>query len=167
VCDATAGLGEDAWLLAAAGCHVTACERQPIIHALLDDGLRRARLTDPDTADRIDLLPCGDAREVLAPPRPASEPSQTQPQFEVVLLDPMFPGAGSRKTLERKALRVLRLLAGDDQDAAELFPAAKQAASHRVVVKRPAHAPPLGDRPPASQHPGRGFRFDVYPVKLG
>jgi len=42
VLDATAGLGEDAWVLASAGCEVRALERNRITSALLEDGLRRA-----------------------------------------------------------------------------------------------------------------------------
>ena len=155
VLDATAGLGEDAWLLAAAGCSVTACERHPVIHALLDDALRRARTAAPDVANRLELLPCADA---------ADAPLTDTADFDVVLIDPMFPGAAKRKTAERKPLRVLRWLAGEDGDADKLWPPAQAGAKQRVVVKRPRHAPPLADKPPTLSHEGRGFRFDVYPM---
>ncbi|MEM9883836.1 MAG: class I SAM-dependent methyltransferase [Planctomycetota bacterium] len=155
VLDATAGLGEDAWLLAAAGGRVTAVERHPVVHALLADGLRRAAERMPDVAARVTLLSPADAAAVLAePPEP----------FDAVLLDPMFPGADRRRTLERKPLRVLRMLCGDDADADALLPAALGVARWRVVVKRPKHAPPLAGRPPAAEHAGRGLRFDVYPA---
>ena len=42
VIDTTAGLGRDAWLLAALGCRVTLVERHPAVAALLADGLKRA-----------------------------------------------------------------------------------------------------------------------------
>ncbi|MEO1237088.1 MAG: class I SAM-dependent methyltransferase [Planctomycetota bacterium] len=159
VFDATAGLGEDAWLLAAAGCRVTAAERHPVVHALLADGLDRARTAAPDVADRITLLSRTDAAEFLAP---SGDPP---PGFDVVLLDPMFPGHAKRKTTERKPLRLLRLLAGDDPDADALFPFAAAAATRRVVVKRPRHAPFLAGQTPAVSHAGRGLRFDVYPTR--
>ena len=41
VIDATAGLGRDAFVLAALGCHVRMLERHPVVAALLDDGLQR------------------------------------------------------------------------------------------------------------------------------
>ena len=44
VVDATAGLGRDSFVLATLGCDVTAIERQPVVAALLQDGLGRARL---------------------------------------------------------------------------------------------------------------------------
>ncbi len=170
ILDATAGLGEDAWLLAAAGCTVTAVERQPVIHALLENALRRAAAVDPEIAGRITLLPIGDAVEILPQlgtrTDSASEsPHAATPRFDVVLLDPMFPGSAKRKTTERKPLRVLRMLAGDDPDAADLWSPAMRLARQRVVVKRPLRAPTLVDHPPpAADHRGRGFRFDVYPV---
>lgn len=157
VLDATAGLGEDTWLLAAAGCTVTAIERQPVIHTLLQDAMRRARTTAPDVTDRITLRPRGDAADTLIGPESADE-------FDVVLIDPMFPGAQKRKTAERKPLRVLRWLAGDDADADKLWDLARCTALRRVVVKRPRHAPPLAGQKPAAAHAGKGFRFDVYPA---
>jgi 16S rRNA (guanine1516-N2)-methyltransferase len=46
IIDATAGLGHDTFLLACCGFEVTALERNPVVYALLRDGLRRAEL-DP------------------------------------------------------------------------------------------------------------------------
>ncbi len=156
VLDATAGLGEDAWLLAAAGCAVTAVERHPIVHALLSDALDRARLTAPDITDRITLLPCAQAAAVLG------ETAGTE-RYDVVLIDPMFPGAERRKTTERKPMRVLRWLVGDDADADHLLEDALKTATRRVVVKRPKAAPHLGGVEPVAVHAGRGLRFEVYP----
>ncbi|MEG1082314.1 MAG: class I SAM-dependent methyltransferase, partial [Pseudomonas sp.] len=42
VLDATAGLGKDAFVLASLGCQMTLIERQPLVAALLEDGLARA-----------------------------------------------------------------------------------------------------------------------------
>lgn len=157
VFDATAGLGEDTWLMASMGCTVSACERNPITHALLSDGLRRAYETDPDTADRVTLNQ-GDGvaglNDLAASP-PAERP-------DVVYLDPMFPLG--RKTAERKAMRVLRLISGDDPDASELLEAALRTATKRVVVKRPRLAPALPGPAPGVVHKGKSLRFDVYPV---
>ena len=41
VLDATAGLGKDAFVLASLGCEMSLIERQPLIGALLEDGLAR------------------------------------------------------------------------------------------------------------------------------
>ena len=49
VVDATAGLGRDAFVLAQLGCSVTLIERNPLVAALLEDGLQRAA-ADADVA---------------------------------------------------------------------------------------------------------------------
>ncbi len=37
------GLGKDAFVMAYLGCHVTICERNPVVYALLRDGIQRAQ----------------------------------------------------------------------------------------------------------------------------
>lgn len=157
VLDATAGLGEDAWVLASVGCVVQAVERNPVIYALLADGLRRTAAIAPDTAGRISLR---QTDGVTALQHIASGSHEDRP--DVVYLDPMFPLG--RKTAERKAMRVLRLISGDDTDAGELLAAALTAAARRVVVKRPLRGNPLPGPAPAVSHKGKSLRFDVYPV---
>ena len=46
VVDATAGLGRESFVLASLGCSVVMLERSPIVHALLADGLQRAKASD-------------------------------------------------------------------------------------------------------------------------
>ncbi len=150
VVDATAGFGQDSWLLASLGCCVTAVERSPIVAVLLRDGLRRAILVEPEVADRITLV-TADAREVL----PAIEH-----QPDVVYLDPMFPPK-RKSALERRSVRVLRQIVGSDADAKSLFKVSLAVAGSRVVVKRPKHAFPLASTP-ASSHVGKSVRYDVY-----
>ena len=56
--DATAGMGEDGFLLAAYGYEVTLYEQNPVIAALLKDALRRARKHPvlKDIASRMKLV---------------------------------------------------------------------------------------------------------------
>jgi len=147
--DLTAGLATDAFRLARAGFEVLACERVPVIHALVEDALSRAA-TIP-APGRLELR-LGDARSVLADP--------ALPAPDVIYLDPMFPGEG-RTALPRRELQLLRELTGDDDTGAELLALARARARRRVVVKRPLHAPALA--PEASLvFKGRAVRFDVY-----
>lgn len=148
VIDATAGFGEDSWLMAGLGCQVTAIERHAVVGELLRDGLMRAQA---DIAARVTLR-IGDARELLA---------TVTPMPDVVYLDPMYPGG--RKTAERKAMKVLRQLVGEDDDAAALLEQALGVAKRRVVVKRPPRAQPLGGEP-VHTHRGKGVRYDVYAI---
>ncbi len=157
VLDATAGLGEDAWVMASVGCVVSACERNPVTYALLADGLRRANESDPQIAERIDIIR-GDGVAILLEKAKADRADRP----DVVYLDPMFPLG--RKAAERKAMRVLRMISGDDLDADKLLEAALKTATNRVVVKRPRLAPPLQGPAPAVVHKGKSLRFDMYPV---
>lgn len=157
VLDATAGLGRDAFVLAELGCSVSLIERQPLIAALLEDGLQRAS-TDPAVAPIITRmrLICGNAIERMATWE--DEPPQ------VIYLDPMFPHR-EKSALVKKEMRLFRPLAGNDDDAPALLAAALQLASHRVVVKRPRKAPPIGGQEPGYVLEGKSSRFDIYPKK--
>ena len=147
--DLTAGLATDAWRLARAGFEVIACERQPVIHALVEDALQRA----PDLSPPGSLtLIRADARALLAD----SASSAT----DVIYLDPMFPGEG-RTALPKRELQLLRELTGDDDSGAQLLALARTRARRRVVVKRPLHAPALAADVDL-RFKGRAVRFDVY-----
>ena len=152
VTDATAGLGQDAFVLASLGAEVTLLERSPVVGALLADALRRAR-ADPEVADiaaRM-TLQVGEAAALL----------ETLPPPDVVYLDPMYPHR-TKSALPKKEMRLFRLLVGPDDDAAGLLAAARAVASRRVVVKRPAGAPFLGDVRPDGRLESKNTRYDLY-----
>jgi 16S rRNA (guanine1516-N2)-methyltransferase len=155
--DATAGLGRDAFVLAELGCKVTLIERQPVIAALLEDGLRRAK-DDPEVAaivSQMHLL-CGNAIELM------NNWSGEAPQ--VIYLDPMFPHR-DKSALVKKEMRLFRPLVGDDDDAPALLQAALALATHRVVVKRSRKAPAIAGEQPGYVLEGKSSRFDIYPKK--
>ncbi|MDA8160059.1 MAG: class I SAM-dependent methyltransferase [Desulfobacteraceae bacterium] len=159
VLDATAGLGRDAFILAALGCEVVLCERSAIIFALLEDGLQRAardhRLSE--IAGRL-TLQAADSLQLMATLKAGEAP-------EVIYLDPMFPPR-SKTALVKKEMRLVRAAAGDDDgDPAALLGLARNCAGRRVVCKRPATAPPLAGRPaPDFAITTPRHRFDVYLV---
>ncbi len=177
VLDASAGLGEDAWLMAGLGCHVLAVERCGVLAAMLADGLRRAAARWPEIAGRLRVAH-SDAGEVLKKLTPVVGGAGGHPTeavaatasvglgegqvFDVVYLDPMFPGAEDRSAAQRKPLRILRRLVGEDADADALLPLALAVAKSRVVVKRPPQAPVLAGREPTLRFAGKGVRWDVY-----
>lgn len=157
VLDATAGLGRDAFVLAQLGCSVTMIERQPVIAALLADGMRRG-LGDDEVAPiiaRMRLL-CGNAIALMQ--------SWSEDAPQVVYLDPMFPHR-DKSSLVKKEMRVFRPLVGDDDDAPQLLQAALALASHRVVVKRPRKAPCIAGATPSYVLEGKSSRFDIYARK--
>ncbi|MBT9529271.1 MAG: class I SAM-dependent methyltransferase [Pseudomonas sp.] len=157
VLDATAGLGRDAFVLASLGCSMTLIERQPLIAALLEDGLARARQSAEvaPIAAQMRLLQ-GNAIELL------SAWSDEAPQ--VIYLDPMFPHR-DKSALVKKEMRLFRPLVGDDLDAPALLAAALALASHRVVVKRPRKAPCIEGAKPSYVLEGKSSRYDIYAKK--
>lgn len=157
VLDATAGLGRDAFVLASLGCQVGLIERQPLIGALLEDGLQRAA-ADAEVASivaRMRLLQ-GNAIELM------SAWQDGVPQ--VIYLDPMFPHR-DKSALVKKEMRLFRPFVGDDLDAPALLEAALKLASHRVVVKRPRKAPVIEGTKPGYALEGKSSRYDIYPLK--
>ncbi|WP_420426706.1 class I SAM-dependent methyltransferase [Algiphilus sp.] len=146
ICDATAGFGRDAALMAALGAEITLCERHPAVV----DFLRAAIAALPqDIQQRLSLHP-GDAREQL----------QSR-QWDAVYLDPMY--APTRKhALPDAQAQQLRALVGHDTDADALLALARKAAHGRVVVKRALRAPPLAGTPPMESLRGNSVRFDLY-----
>ncbi|MDC7813433.1 class I SAM-dependent methyltransferase [Pseudomonas sp. BLCC-B112] len=157
VLDATAGLGKDGFVLATLGCEMSLIERQPLIGALLEDGLARGAL-DAEVAPivaRMHLLK-GNSIELMR--NWEGEPPQ------VIYLDPMFPHR-EKSALVKKEMRLFRPLVGDDNDAPALLAAALALASHRVVVKRPRKAPCIEGPKPSHGLEGKSSRYDIYPKK--
>lgn len=152
VLDATAGLGRDAFVLASLGATVTLVERNPVVAALLADGLRRAATESHlnKVAARMQLLHC-----------PALQALTSSPVVDVVFLDPMFP-AREKSAQVKKEMRAFHDVVGSDDDADSLLAPALQLAQKRVVVKRPGYAQWLAGRAPTMSVTGKNNRFDVY-----
>ncbi len=162
VFDATAGLGEDSFLLAAAGFEMTLCEANPVISALLCDGLERAALDErlapivarmhPVQADSISVL-----RELAAFGGESSD---------VVYLDPMFP-ARQKSAAVKKKFQLLHHLERPCANEEELMAAALAVQPRKVVVKRPPKAPWLAGVKPSNAIEGKAVRYDcIVPAQL-
>lgn len=157
ILDVTAGLGKDAFILAALGAKVTLVERSALIHALLVDGLDRARQSSLEsirTAVGRMMLLHADAVTCL-------KGEDSSEHCDVLYLDPMYPPRRKSAGV-RKDIASLQLLLGPDQDSDQLFQAALESGVPRIVLKRPLHQS-KGNTPPASfQVKGKNSRFDVY-----
>ncbi|MDF7670437.1 class I SAM-dependent methyltransferase [Orbaceae bacterium ESL0721] len=156
VIDATAGLGRDAFVLAAIGCKVTMCERHPVVAALLADGLKRG-YDDPTIgqwlAERLTLIYHTKVADLLC--------DQSAEKPDVIYLDPMFPHR-QKSALVKKEMRVFQTLVGSDEDADDLLEPARKLAKKRVVVKRPDYAPFLAGEVPTAHIKTKNHRFDIY-----
>lgn len=157
ILDATAGLGRDAFVLATLGCPLTLIERQPLVAALLEDGLARA-------ARAPEVAPIVAQMQLLTGDAVALMQAWTGEPPQVIYLDPMFPHR-DKSALVKKEMRLFRPLVGDDLDAPALLEAALALASHRVVVKRPRKAPCIDGPKPSHQLEGKSSRYDIYPKK--
>lgn len=155
VIDATAGLGQDAFVLASLGCKVIMIERSPQVAELLTDALLRGSQTEEikNIINNMQLI-TGNSVEILNN-LPASE------YPDIVYLDPMFPER-TKSALVKKDIRALKDLVGEDLDADLLLTAALRVAKRRVVVKRPKIAPYLQGLSPKASHVGKANRFDIY-----
>jgi len=158
ILDATAGLGRDAFVLADLGCEVDLYEREPVVVELLRSGLDRAAGNDdPRLAgviQRMRLYP-GDARKIAVPRLQG---------VDVIYLDPMFP-ARTKSAAVKKEMALFQVLlksSADPRDADALLLWALGQDTARVVVKRPAKAPPLAGMAPSHCISGKSVRYDVY-----
>ncbi|MEG3127542.1 16S rRNA (guanine(1516)-N(2))-methyltransferase RsmJ [Pantoea cypripedii] len=155
VVDATAGLGRDAFVLAALGCRVRMLERHPVVAALLEDGLRRG-YDDPEIGgwlrERLTLLHVVSQQAL----------SEITPAPDVVYLDPMYPHR-QKSAMVKKEMRMFQSLVGADEDADALLEPARRLAKKRIVVKRPDYAPPLAGVVTQSAVVTKSHRFDIYP----
>ena len=178
VFDATAGLGEDSFLLAAAGFDVVLCEADPVIAALLRDALRRAA-GDPELAsitarmrliegDSIALLntyaagaeEVGAAAATVGSATALGVEAAALPQIDVVYLDPMFPERRKSAAVKKK-FQLLHRLERPCENQEELLAAALASRPRKVVIKRPAKGPDLAGAKPAYRIAGKAVRYDV------
>ena len=156
--DATAGLGEDSLVLAAAGYAVRMYEQNPVIYQLLRDAVERAKWT-PELADiaaRMTVLH-GDSAAAMAA-------MDTPP--DVILLDPMFP-ARQKSALVKKKLQMIQQLEFPCTNEAELLLAAAKARPRRLIIKRPPKGPFLAGVKPDYSISGKAVRFDCIADPFG
>lgn len=151
--DATAGMGEDSLLLAAAGFSVTLFERDPVICALLGDALAHAA-ADPALAEAVSRMELRGEDSVPALPALGFSP-------DVVLLDPMFPERRKSAAVKKK-LQLIQRLERPCDDERGLMDAARAACPRRIVVKRPAKGPWLAGETPSYTVAGKAIRYDCY-----
>jgi 16S rRNA (guanine1516-N2)-methyltransferase len=137
---------------------VLMCEREPVVAELLRAALVIAtRSVEPAldaVMERLRLWQ-GDARQL--------EP-QCLAGVDVICLDPMFPARSKSAAVKKEMTLFQALLSHTDasQEASALMDWALAQDVARVVVKRPAKAPPLSQLAPSHSVRGKAVRYDVY-----
>jgi len=155
IIDATAGMGRDAFVLASLGCTVILLERNPLLAALLQDGLNRANQDEDNQAinQRMQLINI-DSQHYLS--------QQKLPQIpDVIYIDPMYPKR-EKSALVKKDMRLLHQLVGPDEDSEKLLTLARKIALKRVVVKRPSTAEAIANLQPDTSIESKSTRYDIY-----
>lgn len=151
--DATAGLGEDSLLLAAAGFRVKMFERNPVVFAMLEDALRRAA-EHPELAQIVGRMEAFHADSLEAMGGLEQPPA-------VILLDPMFP-ARQKSALVKKKLQMIQKLEQPCDDEARMLLTAMEARPKKLIVKRPPKGAWLADLKPDHSIEGKAVRFDCF-----
>lgn len=173
--DATAGMGEDSFILAAAGFKVILYEYDVIIASLLEDALMRAA-NNHETAHiaarmelRIgnsiaamnalgELDNCeNDSGEAGIGERKERKSDDVTP--DVILLDPMFP-ARTKSAMVKKKFQLLQQLEKPCSDEIDIMSAAIIANPSKIVIKRPAKGPFLAGIKPDYSMDGKAIRYD-------
>ena len=157
VLDLTAGLGQDAFVLASMGCRVHIIERCNVIAALLFDGLKRAG-KDKEIGRWVE--------ERLSLSFEDSSKGLKELPFEpdVVYIDSMFPEK-KKSALVRKEVQLLQKIVGQDPDQDQLLEVGKNIAKRRIVVKRPNSAEYLNNQKPNTSIKSKNYRFDIYLIE--
>ena len=150
--DATAGMGEDAFLLAAMGYEVVLFEQNPIVAALLQDAMSRAR-RHPDLRVVINRMKLIHGDSIALMPTLEVQP-------ELVYLDPMFP-ARRKSGLIGKKLQLIQKLEQPCASQEELLAAALSLHPKKIVIKRPLNGAFLAEQKPSYTLKGRAIRYDV------
>lgn len=160
VLDVTAGLARDAYILATLGCQMTLIEKSPVLSTLIQDGITRG-LDSEQSAEILSKhfnIHNQDAINFLNKLNKNDYP-------DIIYLDPMFPER-KKSALVKKDMQILqRLLSKDNKDEI-LLKTALGCAKHRVVVKRPSHAPHLTEKKPTTSIHSKKTRYDVYLTKI-
>lgn len=150
ILDATCGMGRDSFLMFQSDFEVTACEKHPVIHALLKDGLNRYLNATGELPFLLHQLP---AEQVMA-----------AQSFDVIYLDPMFPQK-LKSAKAKKDMQLFQTIHQHTEDNAEsLLEMALKRASQKVVIKRPLRSELLLSKKPTFQIVGKTCRFDAFQV---
>ena len=153
--DATAGLGEDSLLLAAAGFKVTLFEYDPLIAALLFDAMERA-MKIPELQKAVSNMTLFEENSIekmplLSPP-------------DLIYLDPMFPDNG-KSALSKKKFQILHRFKPPCIDGDALVAAAMKCSPCKIIIKRPIKGAYLANMKPSFSLSGKAVRYDclVFP----
>ncbi len=151
VFDATAGLGEDSFILAASGFNVVLFEKNNVIFELLQNAYERG-VKDSEISPilgRMTLIK-GDSTQML-------QLAEVRP--DVVFLDPMFPQRRKSGKIKKK-FQLLQQLEEPCVSEKDLIDAAIDAKPVKIIIKRPENGEFLAGIRPSYSIKGETIRYD-------
>lgn len=149
--DATAGMGEDAFLLAAYGYKVYLFEQNPVVAALLSDALDRATEHD-ELKEIIERMHFVEKNSI-------DGMTDILEEIDLIYLDPMFP-ARQKSGLINKKLQLIQKLEQPCMREEDLLAAAVAKNPKKIVIKRPLKGTNLADKKPSYTIKGKAIRYD-------
>ena len=155
IMDATAGMGEDSLLLAAAGYEIYLYEYNPVIFLMLEDTLRRASEV-PELKEIVSRMHVFHENSIDVMKSKVNIPN-------IVLLDPMFPQR-QKSGLIKKKFQLIQKLETPCEDGEDMLKAAIDMNPDKVIVKRPANGENLGNIKPDYTITGNSIRYDCYTI---
>ncbi|MBT4762228.1 MAG: class I SAM-dependent methyltransferase [Bdellovibrionaceae bacterium] len=157
VLDTTAGWGQDSMMLKTLGFNVTAVEENPLVYLLLRDGLRRFDEATPELKSPINLIHANSIAFI--------EGLSSESTFDVVYVDPMFPGK-KKKALSGKPMQILKeLVPTHEEKLGEILNAAFNITKKRLVLKRPLRdkiVESVWHKKADISFLGKAIRYDVF-----
>lgn len=171
ICDFTAGLGTDAFLMAQAGFQVVAFERDPLVFELLLDGLKRFRAFESEKGISPIGLEFRHADVALAEGKDRTALAKgIETEFGrrpyAVVLDPMFEEGNTKsKSKPKKEMALFRemLPASSEEELQWMLETALVVGQKRVLVKRPVGAEPMpGEIRPVNRREAKTAAYDIY-----
>eukprot|EP01130_Rhizamoeba_saxonica_P011349 TRINITY_DN4717_c0_g1_i1.p1 TRINITY_DN4717_c0_g1~~TRINITY_DN4717_c0_g1_i1.p1 ORF type:complete len:360 (+),score=70.96 TRINITY_DN4717_c0_g1_i1:349-1428(+) len=156
IIDATGGMGIDAFVLASRGHRVTVIEKNPLIYALLQDGLALHKQDGEisNIMNRITVIHA-DSNQYIP-----TIPDNEKPY--VIYLDPMYPTTKQKRAASKKEMTILKGITGNPTNTAELIQSAKRKVLNKVVLKRPLKCQFVYNEEPIGSHRGTSVRYDLY-----
>ncbi|MEE9334348.1 MAG: class I SAM-dependent methyltransferase [Granulosicoccaceae bacterium] len=137
VIDATAGLGQDGWIIACQGCKTIWLEESPLVAVMLQHAIDHATRQPAiaGIANNVEVMNVR-SQDYFAQLNNSAANKPARP--DIIYLDPMFP-AKKKQAKVKKGMQFLQALL-PETDNTHLLQHALDAATNRVVVKRPAGA---------------------------
>ena len=154
IIDLTCGFAEDSLILVFFGHKVISLERNPVMAALLENALSRARNDDEFGElfkSSLDIKFCSASKFI----------EENDLSNKWLYFDPMFGDQSGKKSLSSKRMQFLSQFAGSDEDWKSVFNSCLQSKAKSLIFKHSNKAP-MPEIKPNEVIMGKTVRFDKH-----